>query len=189
MKIWMHGSSIEAEQELREVCCPTWGRQSAHTKGSTGIEWGEHTTSGFFLSWSWIFFKVVHLLSSEKINKDRGKCLEDEALKITTHSQNREMFLSQYKVSVYLTDCTPAGEEVSVWEGACIHLLWAKVQFRNWESGDLTILLSSCPFSIVSHSFPWRARSWLFQQECIFLSLFSLDTLLFLTSNYYLSTI
>lgn len=54
----------------------------------------------------------------KRINKDRGKCLEDEILKITTHSQNREMFLSQYKVSVYLTDCTPAGEEISVWEGA-----------------------------------------------------------------------
>lgn len=66
---------------------------------------------------------MAHFLSGEKINKERGKCLEDKALKVTTHSQNSEMFLSQYKVFVYLTDCTPAGEDISVWEGACVHLL------------------------------------------------------------------
>lgn len=65
------------------------------------------------------------------------------------------MFLSQYKVSVYLADCTPAGEEVLVWEEACLHLLCAKVQFRNGESWVWAILLSSCPFSTVSHIFWW----------------------------------
>lgn len=90
------------------------------------------------LSWPWLesadyrlvflvpwlhFLKVVHLLSSEKNKQRLGKCLEDEALKITTHSQNREMFLSQCNVSVYLTYCTAAGEGACVWEGACAHLL------------------------------------------------------------------
>lgn len=70
------------------------------------------------------FFKKSYIFCLvRRINKGGGKCLEDEALKITTHSQNREMFLSQYKVSVHLTDCTAAGEGAWVWEGACTHPL------------------------------------------------------------------
>lgn len=138
-----------------------------------------------FLSRSWFFF-----LSSEKINKEREKCLEAKALKITTHSQNREMFLSQYKVFVYLTDCTPAGDGFSVWEGACVCLLWAKVQFRNGDSGVLTILLfSSHPLTTVSYIFSWGVCSSLCQWECILLSLFSSDAILaFLNSSYYPAT-
>lgn len=100
-----------------------WGGIGSHIKGSFGLGWRMQTVGGFFLLHSRLFKKVVHLLSSEENKQGWGTCLEDEALKITTHSQNREMFLSQYNVSVYLTDCTAAGEGAWVWEGACTHLL------------------------------------------------------------------